>query len=150
MHIRTANVLVWMIIAHGCGAFVPSSHLNKDRLIVLPLHSVGIEDEKDENMFPKREKDNKAMAFLRHKGLIGVTKDFTNAIGIDEGTAGKNGPGDKFRKSKQAYTSCVKSGIIDNFSEPFPLTSSGSEWSGFSDRVLLGDINSINRSRSCK
>jgi hypothetical protein len=83
--------------------------------------------------------DNKAMSFLRRKGLVGGSKDFTNAIGIDEGPAGKNGPAGKhMRKSRNAYVSCVESGIIDDFSEEFPLTSCGTEWSGFSDRVMGG------------
>lgn len=33
--------------------------------------------------------DNKAMAFLRKIGKVGGTTDFKNAIGVDEGTAGK-------------------------------------------------------------
>ena len=79
------------------------------------------------------------MAFLRRKGLVGGSKDFTNAIGIDEGPAGKNGPLEAHvRKDKRAYKSCVESGIIDDFSEAFPLTSCGTEWSGFSDRVMGG------------
>lgn len=84
-------------------------------------------------------KDNQAMSFLRRKGLVGGTKDFTNAIGVDEGPAGKNGPAGKaVRKSSSSYKTCVESGIIDDFSEAFPLTSSGTEWSGFSDRVMGG------------
>jgi hypothetical protein len=84
-------------------------------------------------------KDNQAMAFLRRKGLVGGSKDFTNAIGIDEGPAGKNGPAGKaVRKASHSYKSCVESGIIDDFSEAFPWTSSGTEWSGFSDRVMGG------------
>ena len=84
-------------------------------------------------------KDNNAMSFLRRKGLVGGNKDFTSAIGIDEGPAGKNGPSGKpFRKASNSYKSCVESGIIDDFSEEFPMTSSGTEWSGFSDRVMGG------------
>ena len=39
----------------------------------------------------KKQKDNKAMAFLRKIGKVGgaANKDFRFAIGIDEGTAGK-------------------------------------------------------------
>ena len=38
-------------------------------------------------------KDNKAMAFLRKIGKVGgaANQDFTNAVGVDEGTAGKLG-----------------------------------------------------------
>jgi hypothetical protein len=84
-------------------------------------------------------KDNQAMSFLRRKGLVGGTKDFTNAIGIDEGPAGKNGPsGRMLRRASNSYESCVESGVIDDFCEAFPLTSTGTEWSGFSDRVMGG------------
>ena len=34
-------------------------------------------------------KDNKAMAFLRKKGLVGGKTDFANVIGVDEGESGK-------------------------------------------------------------
>ena len=33
--------------------------------------------------------ENKAMAFLRKIGKVGGSTDFKNAIGVDEGTAGK-------------------------------------------------------------
>jgi Complex I intermediate-associated protein 30 (CIA30) len=83
--------------------------------------------------------ENKAMSFLRRKGVVGGSKDFTNALGIDEGPTGKNGPAGKhMRKSSHAYVSCAESGVIDDFSEEFPLTSCGTEWSGFSDRVMGG------------
>lgn len=78
------------------------------------------------------------MSFLRSKGLVGGNKDFTNVLGIDEGPAGKAGVSAKLRKAKAAYQSCVVSGVIDDFSNEFPLTSFGSEWSGFSDRVMGG------------
>ena len=42
------------------------------------------------------------------------------------------------RKSKAAYTSCTISGIIDDMSEPFPFTSSGSQWQGITDKVMGG------------
>jgi hypothetical protein len=84
------------------------------------------------------QNDNRAMSFLRSKGLVGGNKDYTNVLGIDEGPAGKAGGSAKLRKAKAAYQSCVVSGVIDDFSNEFPLTSFGSEWSGFSDRVMGG------------
>lgn len=42
------------------------------------------------------------------------------------------------RKSKAAYRPCTASGIIDDMSEPFPFTSSGSQWVGITDRVMGG------------
>jgi hypothetical protein len=44
----------------------------------------------------------------------------------------------KLRKSKEAYTSCVVSGIIDNLSELFPATSSGTQWVGVTDTIRGG------------
>lgn len=41
-------------------------------------------------------------------------------------------------KSKSAYDSCIQTGIIDDMTEPFPTTSSGTQWSGFTDRVMGG------------
>ena len=50
------------------------------------------------------------------------------------------------RKSKAAYVSCTTSGIIDDMSDPFPFTSSGSQWQGITDRVMGGVSNgSISR-----
>ena len=50
------------------------------------------------------------------------------------------------RKSKAAYTPCTTSGIIDDMSEPFPFTSSGSQWQGITDKVMGGSSNgSISR-----
>ena len=50
------------------------------------------------------------------------------------------------RKSKAAYMSCTSSGVIDDMSDPFPFTSSGSQWQGVTDRVMGGVSNgSISR-----
>ncbi len=38
---------------------------------------------------PIEKNENKAMAFLRKIGKVGGDTDFKNAIGVDEGTAGK-------------------------------------------------------------
>ena len=42
------------------------------------------------------------------------------------------------RKSPEAYESCVKSGVIDDLSETFPVTSSGTQWAGVTDRIMGG------------
>jgi hypothetical protein len=87
--------------------------------------------------------DNKAMAFLRKIGKVGKVSgvDFVNSIGVDEGPVGKSQGGGtvpSVRKAKSAYRPCVVSGVIDDMSESFPVTSSGTLWSGFTDRVMGG------------
>eukprot|EP00529_Nitzschia_sp_RCC80_P021956 CAMPEP_0113493830 /NCGR_PEP_ID=MMETSP0014_2-20120614/28796_1 /TAXON_ID=2857 /ORGANISM="Nitzschia sp." /LENGTH=384 /DNA_ID=CAMNT_0000387709 /DNA_START=40 /DNA_END=1194 /DNA_ORIENTATION=- /assembly_acc=CAM_ASM_000159 len=97
--------------------------------------------------------DNSAMAFLRKIGKVGGPPiDFTNAVGADEGSGGKSSGGTPIgtdhhhhdhstggmRKSKAAYKSCVDSGIIDDMSETFPTTSSGTQWAGITDDVMGG------------
>lgn len=85
--------------------------------------------------------DNKAMAFLRKMGKVGTQVDFTNAMGVDEGPAGKSKQGGGMkpvRKAKSAYTPVQASGIVDDLSEPFPVTSSGTQWTGFTDQVMGG------------
>jgi Complex I intermediate-associated protein 30 (CIA30) len=93
----------------------------------------------------RQSHDNKAMQFLRKIGRVGGEKvDFTNAIGVDEGsstkTAGKwsNSGMTPMKKSKAAFRSCTESGTIDDMSEDFPVTSSGTQWSGVTDRVMGG------------
>ena len=91
------------------------------------------------------KKDNKAMAFLKKMGKVGgaANKDFSTAIGSDEGSgmaAPKNSESiaNSIDKSKQAFRECTDSGIIDDMSEAFPTTSSGTEWRGVSDRIRGG------------
>lgn len=86
----------------------------------------------------KKRKRDKVMDFLRKKGVIGRNKDFTNAMGVDEGPIGKSGGMKRVKKSADAYKSCTETGIIDDMSESFPMSSSGTEWSGFTDRVMGG------------
>jgi hypothetical protein len=91
----------------------------------------------------EKKGDNKAMAFLRRKGRIGgaANMDFANAMGLDESPSGgtqKSTTGGT-KKSKAAYVSCTTSGIIDDMSDPFPFTSSGSQWQGILDRVMGGE-----------
>jgi hypothetical protein len=92
-----------------------------------------------------KKKDNDAMAFLRNMGKVGgaANQDFTNAVGSDEGAgmaAAKNlaSTASPVRKSKTAYLDATESGIIDDMSDAFPMTSSGTEWRGVSDRVRGG------------
>jgi len=78
--------------------------------------------------------DNKAMQFLKKMGKVGgaANRDFRYAIGVDEGTSGKSaGSGGGMQKTKAAFGSCVQTGVVDDMSEDFPQTSSGTRWSGF-------------------
>lgn len=90
----------------------------------------------------QHEDDNKSMAFLRKIGRVGNKVDFTNAIGVDEGSstkqAGKWGTSRSLKKSKAAFRCCTDTGTIDDMSEDFPVTSSGTQWSGVTDRVMGG------------
>jgi len=90
------------------------------------------------------DEQNKAMAFLRKIGRVGGDTDFTNALGVDEGQsggkiAGKWGKGQAMKKALAAYRACTDSGIIDDLTEDFPMTCSGTEWAGVTDRVMGGD-----------
>ena len=86
------------------------------------------------------------MAFLRKVGRVGgaANMDFANAMGIVASPSGGTKSShheDGFKhvkKSKAAYTSCEVSGIIDDMTDPFPFTSSGSQWVGITDRVMGG------------
>lgn len=42
------------------------------------------------------------------------------------------------KKARAAFKSCADTGIIDNMDETFPSTSSGTQWSGFTDTVMGG------------
>jgi hypothetical protein len=95
---------------------------------------------------PDRKKENKAMQFLKMKGKVGgaANKNFVNAVGSDEGSTGRQPPEERddgmggAKKGRLAYQECTLSGVIDDISEAFPLTSSGTEWRGISDRVMGG------------
>lgn len=105
----------------------------------------------------EKKKENKAMSFLRKRGKVGGNNDFTNAVGSDEGSgmaapiksnaldtsslstgAAATLPSSMISKSQGAYQDAIESGIIDDLTESFPTTSSGSEWRGTSDRSLGG------------
>jgi hypothetical protein len=98
-----------------------------------------------DNKAPK-EKENKSMAFLRKIGKVGgaSNKNFVNAVGSDEGSTGRQPPEQrKLQKQKKTFTECVISGVIDDLSGDFPLTSSGTQWRGVSDRVMGGVSNGM-------
>lgn len=92
------------------------------------------------------------MQFLKQIGKVGGTanRDFRYAIGVDEGPSGKSDGSTSgaaaLRKARAAYATCVESGVIDDMSETFPTTSSGTRWSGFTDRVM-GGISMANLAR---
>jgi len=96
--------------------------------------------------------DNKAMAFLKKIGKVGGSKvDFTNAVGVDEGSGGAKVSSNRgkwdhdraMKKAKHAYRSCVDSGTIDDLSETFPITSSGTQWAGVTDGVMGGSSSGV-------
>lgn len=95
----------------------------------------------------KKDADNNAMAFLRARGKVGgaTAQDFINAMGVDEGPAGGKQNSDSvnriMRKATSAYVDCATSGVIDDLSEIFPFTSSGTCWAGVTDRVMGGKSN---------
>uniref|UniRef100_A0A7S0UNR5 NADH:ubiquinone oxidoreductase intermediate-associated protein 30 domain-containing protein n=1 Tax=Pseudo-nitzschia delicatissima TaxID=44447 RepID=A0A7S0UNR5_9STRA len=97
--------------------------------------------------FQLAAKDNKAMSFLKKIGKVGGTKvDFTNAVGVDEGSGGAKCSSNvkqldhdvALKKARHAYRSCVDSGTIDDLTESFPITSSGTVWAGVTDKVMGG------------
>lgn len=97
----------------------------------------------------KQRKRDKVMNFLRRMGKIGPIKDFTTAIGVDEGPAAK-APGttvERLNKVSASYLGCTVEqvrddgevvGIIDDLTEAFPRTTCGTQWSGFTDQVMGG------------
>jgi Complex I intermediate-associated protein 30 (CIA30) len=122
-------LLVLACLANNTDAFVLHPH----RRCLTPASPLFATDDPS---YPKN--DNKAMSFLRKIGKVGTVTDFTNIIGVDEGPADKSGGPKPLVKSRASYTSCVESGIIDDMTETFPLTSAGTTWSGFTDRVMGG------------
>lgn len=104
---------------------------------------------------PKTKTQNKSMDFLKKIGRVGgaANKNFVNAVGSDEGSTGRQPPADRgsgvgaiaAKKSKLAYKPCTATGIVDDLSDGFPLTSSGTEWRGITDRVMGGLSNGMLR-----
>lgn len=91
------------------------------------------------------------MAFLKKIGKVGgSTVDFSKAVGVDEGSGGaisshlKKLDHDKaLKKALCAYKSCTDSGTIDDLSEVFPVTSSGTQWKGVTDQLIGGTSSGI-------
>jgi hypothetical protein len=113
------------------------------RLSSQQLHSTSTKSSNDKNI-----SDNKAMAFLKKIGKVGSAngRDIRFAVGVDEGQAGKSlQNGMKVRRKvnlfyatvdneslpMHAFKSSVDSGIIDDMTEQFPTTTSGTRWDGF-------------------
>lgn len=126
----------------GLGLSSTTSFRAIRRLFVSPLSSTRVTLAATAN--EQSGNDNKAMAFLRKVGRVGGDTDFTNALGVDEGQsggkiAGKWGQSHAVKKAMAAYTLCTESGVIDDLTEDFPITCSGTEWAGVTDRVMGGE-----------
>lgn len=104
------------------------------------LKHTSLYESQNENIPDEKAKKRKdVMSFLRKVGAVGVNQDFSTAMGSDEGPVGKTKNAKRsLEKSKSAFQSCTRSGVIDDMSEPFPMTSSGSTWTGFTDQVKGG------------
>lgn len=147
MKMSQGKVVAWILlssnvflIASGFVVNGPSCSLgSRGRFHVVAASG---DDESTQTTNNASAKENKAMAFLRKIGKVGgaANQDFMNSVGVDEGPAGKtSGGGTKhMRKAKSAYEECTKSGVVDDMTETFPFTSSGTEWAGFTDRVMGG------------
>jgi hypothetical protein len=86
-----------------------------------------------------KNKDNKAMDFLRRIGRVGGPRqDMTHVIGVDEGSLGRSSGSMAPKKSLQTFQSCTDSGVIDDLTECFPTTTSGTTWTGYTDQVMGG------------
>ena len=140
--ILTAGLL--LLISQPCAnSFVVSPALPAPTTHAIHLTAVKSSDESKSDSGGKGKskgikKDNKAMAFLRKIGRVGGNKDFVNAVGSDEGPAGKASGPSLMTKAPAAFQSCVDSGTIDDMSENFPYTSCGTTWRGFTDQVMGG------------
>jgi hypothetical protein len=78
----------------SCSIAIPSSYFrNGPASVVLLAEKDDKKSSETTTTLDGRGSDNKAMAFLRRIGKVGGTaqQDFTNAVGVDEGPAGKNG-----------------------------------------------------------
>jgi len=129
------NLSLYGLLAVEVTSFQPSPALS-------PRFSTrmrGTSDGSPETEQKKKKKSADVMAFLRKKGAVGRNQDFSTAMGVDEGPVGKNRSVVKeMQKSKESYNWCTDTGIVDDMTESFPLTSSGNQWSGFTDQVMGG------------
>jgi len=144
------RVLLLVAFTHisPCRSFLPCGWATRK---VLFMGDTRLEAESGDgsSTSTKRRGDNKAMAFLRKVGRVGgaANMDFADAMGLDESPSGgtkeshhENGFR-HVRKSKSSYIPCTTSGVIDDMSDGFPFTSSGSQWQGITDKVMGGVSN---------
>lgn len=160
--IRISNAVLWMLWSSYMMSTVPITagfslqpglwgsplrHHHRPTTTITTLKAGADDDtpkaDKSTTTAAARSTDNKAMAFLRKIGKVGgtTTEEFLMATGSDEGLADKtDANGAKaMRKLKAAYQECTTgSGIIDDMTDTFPFTTSGTEWAGFTDRVMGG------------
>lgn len=100
-------------------------------------------DENTPAAFAPQKKDNKSMEFLKRMGRVGgaANKNFVNAVGSDEGSTGRQPPAPVAWAASpgksRSFRECTVSGVVDDLSEPFPYTTSGSSWRGVTDRVAV-------------
>ena len=75
----------------------------------------------------------KTMDFLRRIGKVGNTVADTEClIGVDEGNAGGCASSTKpLEKQRPIFRSCIETGVIDDMSNEFPFTNTGSRWGIF-------------------
>ena len=143
-----AVLLVSSPHAHTASAFSLNKWSTATRSRNICLNG-STDTQRDESSSTKpTQKDNKAMAFLKKIGKVGGTKvDYTNAVGVDEGSGGakvcssnasKVDHDTALKKARHAYRSCTESGSIDDLSETFPITSSGTQWAGVTDKSVGG------------
>ena len=121
-----SNLLIVILLLSSSTAFYKSRGYERS-------HQYLRSNENNEDT-PKRD----SLAFLRMKGRVGGNI-LQPILGVDEGTAGGVKRSASIRKSRESFISCEKSGVIDNMSEPFPVTSSGTEWKGVSDKIVGGN-----------
>ena len=135
-HVKEAAFLALLLSLPLCGAFqsLPRSDFSSFPFLSTSA-SNGNADIGDAGTSGNAFGDNKAMQFLKQIGKVGgaANRDFRYALGVDEGPAGKSAGrrGGNLQKAKEAFRSCVESGIVDDMSQDFPQTSSGTRWSGF-------------------
>jgi hypothetical protein len=112
------------------------------RIVSSSTEARATDDKVDSSTTTNKNGDNKAMSFLKKIGKVGTKVDFTHALGVDEGSGGEKVSSSldgkcehdiAIRKANHAYKSCVESGMIDDLSEAFPITSSGTRWAGVTD-----------------
>ena len=138
-----ATALLLLILQPCVNSFVAPTPLLSAPAATHPWHLAATKSEGEESTSKDKsrkgiKKDNKAMTFLRKIGRVGGNKDFVNAVGSDEGPAGKASGPSLMTKAPAAFKSCVDSGTIDDMSENFPYTSCGTTWRGFTDQVMGG------------